>query len=610
MISDPAVQLAGLVVLAVAAGWLANRLRVPSILPLLGAGLLLGPGLGWVDPDALLGDLLNPIVGLAVGIILFEGGLTLRFAEIAKGMHRVIWSLVTIGAGVTWIIGSIAAYAFLDVGLGVAILIGAILIVSGPTVIGPVVQAVRPNRKVASILKWESIMIDPIGAMVAVIVFDVLIAGVENATLSGLVVRVGSFVLVGVVSGVVVAAGSVFVLRRHWVPEHLISLFGIAAALVAYVSADLAFHESGLISTIVLGVVLANDRRLRTEQLVRFSEILRVLLIGVLFIILSARLSRDQLGAIGWGVAGLIAVMVLVARPIATMASTVGSGLETKAKALLAGVAPRGIVAASVASLFGLRLEEVGVTGAELLVPVVFAVIIATVLLYGLGAGPLARALGLAPKSHEGVLILGAGPFEQALAEALSDVGFHVIVATINPRDARLARAKGLAVFLGNVLSFDVDLRLEMSGIGRLIALTPNDDVNTLAARRFREVFGGGEVYQLPATKPSKGVDPVDMEGRALFGSDWTYERLRELVERERRVRRTRLTAQFGREEFLSLNGDDLVILAVSRQGKLMVGAADAPTPLIDRLQPGDEVLWLPAVTSPSPSSVGGREAR
>lgn len=597
MIEDPVVQVAGLVVAALAANWLGDRFRLPAILPLLGMGLAAGPWLGVFDPAGLLGGLLDPVVGLAVGVILFEGGLSLRLSEVVDGEHRVIWKLVSVGAAVTWVIGALASWLLLDVGLAVAILIGAILIVSGPTVIGPVLQAVRPSRKVGSILKWESILVDPIGALAAVITFDVVIAGADRSG-AGAVFQVVAFLVVGATIGLAVGWAATFALRRHWVPEHLISLFGLACALAVYAAADLVVHESGLLATIVLGLVLANFNRVGTEALVRFSEVLRVLLIGVLFIVLSARLTRDQLLALGWGTVGVVAVLTLLARPLATWLSTRGSGLSRREVTLLAGVAPRGIVAASVASVFGAEVEEAGLAGAELLVPIVFAVIIATVLVYGLGAGPLARALDLAPRSQEGVLLLGGGRVERALAQALSDAGIYVLIATVNARDARKARSQGLAVYHGNVLSLEVDYRLELSGIGRLMAMTPNDDVNTLAARRFQEAFGGGEVYQIPATRPAKDVAPVELGGRPLFAPDLTYERLDRAMKDEE-IRRSSVGGDSSGSWFESAHGRDAVALAVVRQGRLLVGAVDAPTPLVERLQPGDEVLWLPVVWAP-----------
>ena len=591
--TDPSVQLAALVVAAVGAGWLADRLRIPAILPLLAVGLLAGPAFGLLDPDALFGDLLTSTVGLAVGVILYEGGLSLRLREL-EGSQRAIWGLVSVGVAVTWVIGSTVAVLVLDVSLGVGIVLGAILVVSGPTVVGPVLQTVRPSRKVGSILKWESIFIDPVGAMLAVLAFDVVIAGADSPGLGELTGEVALFVVAGAGTGGLVAAGAVFVLRRHWVGEHLISLFGVALAMLAYVLADAVAHEAGLLATTVLGLVLSNHHRVRTEPLVRFSEVLRVLLIGILFIVLSARLTRDQLASLGMGTVVLIVVLVLVARPVATWISTFGSGLEMREKALIAGIAPRGIVAASIASVFGLELEAAGVEGAELLTPVVFAVIVATVLVYGLGAGPLARMLGLARRGQEGVLILGAGVVERGLAEAVAGAGLEVVVATINRNDERAARMLGIRTFYGNVLDEDIDLRLEMSGIGRLLALTPNDEVNTLAARRFEEVFGGAEIYQLPATPPPPGVQAGTSElgGRGLFDSSLVYPRLRRLIE-EQGINRTTLSEKFDTARFIEKHGNDVIPLMAVRDGRLLLNVIDAPTALMDRLQIGDVVLWV-----------------
>jgi CPA1 family monovalent cation:H+ antiporter len=314
---------------------------------------------------------------------------------------------VTAGVIATWVVAALAAGIFAGFSTGSAILLGSILVVSGPTVVGPVLQSVRPNRRVSSILKWESIFIDPVGAMAAVLTFDVVLVGVATSGAGAVLLDVVTFLLIGSGVGAATAVAVVVPLRRHWVPEQLLSLFGIAAALLAFTVSNAFAHESGLLATTLLGLILANHPRVRTEKIVRFSEVLRVLLIGVLFIVLSARLTRDQLALLGPGTAALILVLILVARPLAIAVSTWRSGLARAERLLLAGVAPRGIVAASIASVFALELEAEGYVGAEALVPTTFAVIVATVLFYGLGTGPLARRLGLAEDRQEGALIVG-----------------------------------------------------------------------------------------------------------------------------------------------------------------------------------------------------------
>lgn len=590
---DPIFVIPALVVGAVLASWLADRLRIPSILTLLSVGVLAGPILGVFDPTAMFGDLLTPIVSVAVAVILFEGGLSLRLIEI-EGSQRIIWSLVSVGALVTWVVAAVAAWSFTDLGLESAVLLGSILVVSGPTVVGPILQTVRPTRRVGSILKWESIFVDPVGAMLAVITFNVITSGQEGPGTWGVIIAALQFVAVGVASGAVAALATVFVLRRHWVPEHLVSIFGLASALAAYLGAELVFHESGLLATTVVGLILSNHSRVSTESIVSFSEVIRVLLIGVLFIVLSARLTRDQLAAVGWGTVGLVAALVLVARPLAVWLSTLRSDLDFRKRVLLAGVAPRGIVAASIASVLGLELEGAEVPGAELITPVAFAVIVASVLLYGLGAGPLARRLGEASENQEGVLVLGAGPVELAIATTLHDAGLDVVVATVNRRDESRARMAGLRTFYGDVLHEDVELRLELSGIGRFFAVTPNDEVNTLAARRFKSLFGRGQTYQLPTSEPPDGVrngGTSDFGGRLLFSEDATYERLRTLLGRHE-VNMTPVTSDFSFDAFREERGQAILLFAL-RDGRLLVAATDAPNPLKSRLQPGDQLFWV-----------------
>ncbi len=596
MLEDPIVQLSGIVVLAFAVTWFGERIRVPIILPLLVTGFLIGPVFGLINPDDFLGDLLAPAVSIAVGLILFEGGLSLRIREM-EGQHRVLWLLVTVGVGITWIVGAVVTLLFTDLSTGMAILTGSILVVSGPTVIGPLLALVRPSRSVSSILKWESIFIDPIGALLAVITFEVIVlGGASNATPGGVIGGVVEFMVAGVFVGVVVAYFASVALRHHWVPEHLLPLFGLSIALFAFMIADTLAAEAGLLATTVLGFVLANQRELRTEQIVYFSEVVRVLLIGVLFLILSARLTTEQLRIDLPAAIALILTLVLIARPAAVAISTIKSRLNWRERTLLAGVAPRGIVAASVASVFTLELEHEGVSGAEELTPLVFAVIVGTVLIYGVGMGPLARRLGLAEKHQEGVLVLGAGRVERSVADALADSGVAVVLATTNREDHYEARMAGMRAFYGNVLARDVDLDLDLAGIGRLLALTPNDDVNTLAATRFAPTFGGAETFQLAPRRQATGIgsDPADeYGGRQLFGAEWNYQSLDELIESGGEVRRIKIgTDPSIVEEQLESPGVLGILFIVKDGGRVQVITANNTEPLRDAA-PGDTVIAL-----------------
>ncbi len=583
MFDDPVVQLAGIVLLAVAAQWIGARFRIPSILLLLGAGFLIGPVFDILDPDELFGDLLAPTVALAVGLILFEGGLSLRLKEMA-GQQRVLWLLVTVGVLITWVIAAALVVLFTDIPTGVAILIGSILVVSGPTVVGPLLNQARPSRSVASILKWESIFIDPVGALLAVLTFEVLLVDrVLDPDVGQVIWEVVQFILAGGLVGVGVGVLAIVALRRHWVPEHLLSLFGVSAALLAFVVAGEFAAESGLLATTILGLVLANHRQVRTEQIVRFSEIIRVLLIGVLFIVLSARLDLDQLDLNLAATVAIILGLVLVARPLVVVVATWRSKLDWRERILIGSVAPRGIVAASIASVFALELQAEGVVGAEEITPLVFAVIVGTVVIYGLGMAPLARRLGLAQRHQEGALILGAGPVERAIGRALAAAGVTVVVATTNRRDHYVARMEELRSFYGNLLDRDVELDLDLSGIGRLLALTPNDDVNTLASAHFAEGFGGAHVYQLHAEKLPAGIDSnpaADLGGRFLFHPELDYHAFSSALENDGQIRRTTLSDEYTPEDFAASNEGAIPLFIVRTGGRLSIVLSGSADPL------------------------------
>ena len=601
-LSDPAVLIAGMVVLAVGINWLAVRTGIPSILTYLVAGFLLGPVLGVLNPDDLLGNVLLPAVSLAVGVILFEGGLSLRLREI-QGHARVIWLLVTVGVLVTWAVGWGATMLFTDLSPALSLLLGAILVVSGPTVIGPLLSHVRPDRPVGPILKWGSILVDPIGVLVAVITFDVLLIGAGTASPQSVAGEVGLFVLVGVAVGVVFAFALVVALRRHWIPEQLLSLVGLSTALLAFVIANSLVTEAGLLATPTLGMILANQRLARTEQILHFSEAIRVMLIGVLFIVLSARIGGDQLTLIGPGAVGILAALVLIARPLTSILSTLGTSLSWRHRVLIGSVAPRGIVAASIVSVFALELENEGVAGAEQLTPLVFAVIVGTVILYGLGMAPIARGLGLAKRRQEGVLIIGASRVERTIASALVDQEIPVLLATTNRGDEYRARMAGLETHYGNVLIEDVDLELDLSGIGRVMALTPNDDVNTLAVTRFLGIFGRAQTYQVAPGRVPAGIDSsatTHLAGRLLFDAEAGYEKLSGLVRAGAAIRKTSITEDFTVKDFRATHPEAVPLFAIKPNKRLFVVTAGEGDPF-RTIGEGDTILSLVELPAPAP---------
>ncbi len=394
--TDPTLALALLIALAVAAQLLAHRVGIPQVVPLLAVGVLAGPEvLDLVDPDDLLGDLLTPFVTLAVGVVLFDGALALRHERLADGVWRPVVRLVTVGVLVSWGVITLAAHLLLDADWGVALLIGSVLTLSGPTVVGPVLEHARPKRRIGTVLEWEGIVIDPVGAILSVLVFQALLSG-------GGVFELAEFaetVAAGLVAGVAAAGLGILVLRGARVPVAQHGTVLLALVLLAVAGADTLREDAGLVAAIALGVVMARQQDLvpsgQEAEFAAFGRTLTGLLIGVLFVALSARVSLDAIVDLGAAAFGLLAVLVLVQRPLAVALSTAGTVLDNRERLFAAGLMPRGIVVAATASAFQLELADAGVADASLLVPTCFLVIAATVLLYGLGARPLARALGL-----------------------------------------------------------------------------------------------------------------------------------------------------------------------------------------------------------------------
>jgi NhaP-type Na+/H+ or K+/H+ antiporter len=352
------ISLASIVVLGIGAQWLAWRLRLPSILLLLLAGFLAGPVAGVIEPDELLGETLFPIVSISVGIILFEGGLTLRLSDIA-GMRRVVFRLITIGALVTWAIVGLGAYYIIGLSAEMSVLLGAIFIVTGPTVVIPLLKHVRPAGRVGSILKWEGILIDPVGATVAVLVLEAITSGrLENGALAPMLGGVLETLVVGIALGVIGAQFLVQVFKRYWVPEELQNPFAVMIIVGLFTLSNEIQPESGLLTTTVMGIVLANQRQISTRHLSQFKEDIGVLLLSSLFIVLAARVELEQLSNISGRALAFLALLIFVARPLSVLASTARSPLSWRERAFIAWIAPRGIVAVSVASLFALQLTN------------------------------------------------------------------------------------------------------------------------------------------------------------------------------------------------------------------------------------------------------------
>jgi len=572
------VGLTAIVVLGVGTTWLAWRLRLPSILLLLLAGFLAGPITGFLQPDEFLGDLLFPFVSIAVALILYEGGLTLNFREIRQE-GNVVFRLITLGVLVTWALGTVTAHFLLGLSLEMALLLSAILVVTGPTVVGPLLQQVRPKGKAGSTLKWEGILIDPVGALLAVLVFEIILEGELNQ--APLLIAQGVFVkiLVGAAVGLLAAGLLLLLLKRFWIPDHLQNGVSIMVVLLAFTGANLLQEESGLVAATLMGLVLANQQFVPVKHLVEFKENLRVMLIATLFILLAARLSITDFTSIGLKALLFLAVLVFVARPLTVFLATIRSQLNIRERILMSWIAPRGIVAAAIASIFAFRLLEAGHEGAERLVPLTFLVIVGTVLLYGLTAKPLARYLGVADENPQGVLLMGAHPFGRALAQALEAEDISTILIDSNWRNLSKARMEGLTTYYGNAYSEHALDEINFEGIGRFLGLTSNEEANSLAALHFAEVFGRAEVYQL-ATNVDRANNkrdraPLHFTGRTLFGETYTYTFLAERMQSGSIIKATKITNSFDFLDFYSVHPGAIPLFILKKDGTLFVSTSD-----------------------------------
>ena len=584
------VALAAVFVLGIGAQWLAWRTRLPSILLLLLFGFLAGPVFGIIPTDELLEkEQTFSFVTLAVGLVLFEGALQLRFREI-EHVGGVLISLLTVGVLVTWVLATLAAWLVLGFTIEISLLLGALLTVTGPTVIGPILRQVRPTGRIGPIIRWEGIVVDPIGAVLAVLVFDVLqsLQGGELGQ-AGFDVFAGSLkvILVGGIVGAAVAYGLLWMLRHHQIPDHLQSPASLASVLFACVASNAIAHESGLVAVTVMGMVLANQKRVDIRHIFEFKENLTVLLISSLFIILTARLKLESFAALSWRGPLFVLLLIAVVRPAAIWVSTFRSQLSWREKTFLAMMAPRGIVAAAVASVFALEPNEQGLPVIPVdqpFAPATFLVIVGTVAVYGLAARPLAKRLGLAFENPQGVLIAAAHPAARAIGRSLREAGYPVLLCDINYENTQAARLEGLPVYQGNILSEQTQEELVLDGIGRLLALTPNDEVNALATLQYAEIFGRKESYQLvPRRLASEGEHQAQhLQGRYLFSCDMTFEKLNEKFSDGYRPKATKISEEFTFQRFVDrYAGDYELLFVITPDGDIDVVTADEePRPI------------------------------
>lgn len=570
--------LASIIVVGTAAQWIAWRVRIPSILLLLIFGFVAGPVTGLINPDTIFGGLLFPVVSLSVAIILFEGGLSLNIAEY-KETGGSVHSLITVGAFVTWVLTSLGAYYILDLGFAMSILIGAILVVSGPTVVIPLINHIRPTGAVSKILRWEGILIDPLGAVLAVLVYEVVTGGVTDGISTVAIMGLTKTIVFGGGIGIFCANTVCAVFRRFWLPDHLKNPVVLMVVVAAFTASNMIQGESGLLAVTVMGIAMANQRSVAVKSTIEFVESLRVLLLSLLFIVLAARLDLGALKDINLYTLAFLAFLIFIVRPASVFLSTLRAGISTKEKLFLSLIFPRGIVAAAVASIFAIQMIESGLDGAEHLVPVTFFVIVGTVAFYGLLSPIFAKLLKVAQASPQGMLVVGATTWAVAIAKAVQEEGFKVALCDTNRYNIYTARLSGLDTHHGSIISHRIRQKLNLEGVGRILALTPNDGVNSLSTLHFSEVFGTQELYQLvpkAIEKFPREEASLDLHGRFLFGNEVTYTYLSSRFSKGGIIKKTQISEKFDFAAFKSLYGEKaLPLFIVTEDKKLQIFTAD-----------------------------------
>ncbi|MCK0121563.1 cation:proton antiporter [Loktanella sp. F6476L] len=547
--------------LGVGSQWLAWRLRMPAIVLMLVAGIIVGPVLGIFDPIRDIGPLTAPMISIAVAIILFEGGMTLNFHHLrdaAVGVRR----LVFIGAPLGWLTSVLALHYGAGIGWESAAVFGGIMIVTGPTVIAPLLRTARLSRRPAALLQWEAIVNDPIGALAAVFAFSVvLVLNTEGATPMDAAIELILGIVVASVLGWLAGYGLSRAFKQALVPEYMKVPVLFTLLLATFAVSDAVLHESGLLAVTVMGVVIANANLPSYTELLRFKEHATVLLVSGVFILLAANLDFAALAKLDMRAVIFVLAVVFVARPVTVFVSLIGSKLPFKEQVLVAFTGPRGVVLIAVAGLFGERLQELGIPDADLIGPLAFVLVAVTVVIHGFTLAPFARLLGLTGASTPGVILIGGSRFTTGLAEALQKAEIPVLMTDPNFGHLRRARSAGIATFSGDILSEAAENRLEFINYATLVAATDNDAYNTLVATDLSPEYGRDNVFQIMREKSESARHQLPRTlGGQRFGPDQSYHDLEAMVEDGWTFRVTRLTEEFDFDAWRAEHADSILL--------------------------------------------------
>lgn len=600
------IELASILIISVLAQWFAWKVKVPAILPLIVIGLLLGPASTFLTPDGsklldgdqiFSGDLLFAFVSISVGVILFEGGLTLKLKEM-RHQAGVVRNLLIFGPIITLIGGGFAAHYLLGLDYRLAFLFGALIIVSGPTVVVPILRNVRPNEQINNVLKWEGILIDPLGALMAVLVYEFIQSGqIENgetlAVLKEFFITVASGIFVGGIAAMFLR----WVLQRNRIPSYLRNIVALGLVVFAFTFAEFISHEAGLMSTTFMGIILANTRVEEFKKILSFKEDVSIILISVLFILLSSRIEVDQIEKLGANAIILFCVVIFILRPLIVWLSTLGSKFNWREKVFMSWIGPKGIVAAAVASLFSLQLTSsdnsyIDPAQAELILPMTFLVIVGTVILQGGTAKPIARLLKVERADPQGFLIAGANENARFIAEFLHERGIFVILADSSKTNIREAQRRGFEVYEGNILGDSVYDDLDLTQVGKLLALTSSAEVNSLALKYFENEFQEDKLFRV-TSKNELEMKDIDLPRNVIFNGQVDYLNLAHAIRKNSNMVVDECP---NNEDFQEIKkksrGKIIPMFVVHEDNSISIITRDLPT-----FNKGDKLAYLPVLS-------------
>lgn len=583
------VELAGIIILGIVAQWVAWRLKLPAILPLILIGLIVGPLATLYTEDG--GKLIEPIwngekglfpgdglyyfVSLAISVILFEGGLTLKRSEI-KNVGPVITKLITLGSLVTFLAAGFAAHFIFELSWQISFLFSALIIVTGPTVITPILRNIPLKKDVSTILKWEGILIDPIGALAAVLVFEFISVGGGNGYTMTALMEFGKILLFGFTFGFTFAHGLAFAIKKNLIPHYLLNVVSLSVVLLVFVESEIFAHESGLLAVVVMGMVMGNMDLPNRKELLYFKESLSVLLISILFILLSANINISDLELIlTWKTVGLFAIIVFLIRPLGVFLSSAGSKLLLKEKLFISWVGPRGIVAAGIASLFGSKLIANGVPGAEYITPLVFMIVLGTVLLNATTARLFAKLVKVFLNKSEGILIIGASKASRLIASYLQKNDRHVVLIDNNESNINKAVKLGLEAFSANVYADTLSDYIELSDVGYLMALTGNSDINKYTINKFQKDFGENGSFRL--VDADEMNDPENNPKEGLFSHTDDFIKLTEVARKNPTIHEIEIKDKGHYEGLIEITKADKAIVPLflkTPEGELKIISA------------------------------------